>query len=62
VSVKPEFNASRDSHAIIITEWTADRVTVVDPDQRADRTIYDPAYVESYINPVGAGTVILPKE
>jgi hypothetical protein len=61
VSVKPKFNTNQDSHAIIITEWTADRVTVVDPDQRTDRAIYDPAYVERYINPNGAGTIILPK-
>ena len=63
VGVKPGFGGeSKSTHAVILTEWTKGKVTVVDPDDRNTQQVYDEAYVEKYLNPKGGGcTIVLPK-
>ena len=59
LSVKPGFAANKDNHVVIITGWGANTVMVLDPDGRNLCRLYDPEYVERFINPAGAATVFL---
>jgi hypothetical protein len=64
VGVKRGFGGEADStHAIILSSWEHGKVTVVDPDDRNTKQVYDEAYVLDYLNPTGGGcTIVLPKE
>ncbi|HSX41698.1 MAG TPA: hypothetical protein VLF21_03710 [Candidatus Saccharimonadales bacterium] len=63
VTMKPGFGSdeNKNIHAIIITDWADDKVTVVDPDARSAKSEYEPARVEDYISQQGGGTIILPR-
>lgn len=49
-------------HAIIISEWDDDGVTVIDPDGRNPNSRFDAEHIRSHLSPQGALTVILPPE
>ncbi|HSX02686.1 MAG TPA: hypothetical protein VLI05_05245 [Candidatus Saccharimonadia bacterium] len=55
------FGANKDTHAVIIVDWTDDEVEIVDPDDRNPQQIYPASYVRQHLNQSGGGfTVVLP--
>jgi hypothetical protein len=63
VTMLPGFGTPENSniHAVILVGWDGDKVTVVDPDARNQKTEFEASYVEKFISPNGAGTIVLPK-
>ncbi len=63
VTMKPGFGSdeNRNIHAVVVSGWGDDYVTVHDPDARNPRSRFEPEYVRRYISPAGAGSVVLPK-
>ncbi len=63
VTVKPNFAGmgNKSVHAIIILEWTDDKVTIIDPDGRNPRRTFTPPEILESISEGAAGTIILPK-
>ncbi|HVE81096.1 MAG TPA: hypothetical protein VNA68_03115 [Candidatus Dormibacteraeota bacterium] len=63
VTMKPGFGSpeNKNIHAIIIAEWEDEKVTVIDPDARNPKSVFKPDYVNSFISPEGAGSIIPPK-
>lgn len=49
-------------HAVIISEWDDEGVTVIDPDDRNPKSRFDADYIRKFISPKGAVTVFLPPE
>lgn len=62
VTMKPGFGAHNNSvHAVILLQWLNDTVVLADPDVRNTRTEFSAKIVREFIDPKGAGTVVLPK-
>lgn len=63
VTVKPNFAGMGNSsvHAVIILDWSDDKVTIIDPDGRNTRRIFTPREILDSISEGAAGTIILPK-
>lgn len=63
VTMKPGFGTEENDniHAVLISEWEGDKVTVFDPDARNNQHIFDEDHVLAYISKDGAGSIVLPK-
>ena len=63
VTMKPGFGTEENSniHAVLISGWEGDKVTVFDPDARNDQHIFCEDHVLAYLFEDGAGSVVLPK-
>ncbi len=60
-TMEPGFGQNKNVHAVIVTDWSEDEVTAIEPDARNP---YDHFAVErfmEYLSPLGAGSIILPK-
>lgn len=63
VTMKPGFGTEHNNniHAVLISAWDGDKVTVFDPDARNDQHIFCDDHVLAYLSEDGAGSIVLPK-
>lgn len=63
VTMKPGFGTDHNQniHAVLISDWQGDKVTVFDPDARNDEHIFSEDHVLAYLSDEGAGSIVLPK-
>lgn len=63
VTMKPGFGSehNKNIHAVIIVDWDDGEVTVIDPDGRNTKEVFPEKHVLEFINPKGAGSIVLPK-
>lgn len=63
VTMKPGFGTehNKNIHAVLISGWEGDKVTVFDPDARNDQHIFCEDHVLAYLSEDGAGSIVLPK-
>jgi hypothetical protein len=63
VTMQPGFGSDENSniHAVILAAWEDDEVIVFDPDARNNNATFKADYVQEYLSPSGAGSIVLPK-